>query len=101
MIYTGKEFAPIIENRNNIDKKSLRDDKEYFEREAQNSAHELELAQISIETLEKENTHLQSKLFQAELRIKQLENIFTAQGCTKEQIDVMIGQMMADIQRAG
>ena len=48
MIYTGKEFAPIIENRNNIDKKSLRDDKEYFEREAQNSAHELKLAQISI-----------------------------------------------------
>lgn len=92
MVYTGKEFAPIIENMNNIDKKSLRDDKEYYEREAQYSAHELELAKIRIETLERENTSLQSKLFQAELRVKQLENIFTAQGCSKEQIDMMIGQ---------
>lgn len=94
MVYTGKEFAPIIENMNNIDKKSLRDDKEYYEREAQYSAHELELAKIRIETLERENSLLQSKLFQAELRIMQLENIFTAQGATKEQIDMMIGQMM-------
>ena len=92
MVYTGKEFAPIIENMNNIDKKSLRDDKEYYEREAQYSARELELAKIRIETLERENTSLQSKLFQAELRIKQLENIFTAQGVSKEQIDMMIGQ---------
>ena len=46
MVYTGKEFAPIIENMNNIDKKSLRDDKEYYEREARYSAHELELAKI-------------------------------------------------------
>ena len=94
MVYTGKEFAPIIENMNNIDKKSLRDDKEYYEREAQNATHELELAKIRIESLERENSLLQSKLFQAELRVKQLENIFTAQGCTKEQIDMMIKQMM-------
>ena len=93
MVYTGKEFAPIIENMNNIDKKSLRDDKEYYEREAQYSARELELAKIRIETLERENTSLQSKLFQAELRVKQLENIVTAQGCTKEQIDMMIERM--------
>ena len=92
MVYTGKEFAPIIENMNNIDKKSLRDDKEYYEREAQYSARELELAKIRIETLERENTSLQSKLSQAELRVKQLENIFTAQGVSKEQIDMMIGQ---------
>ena len=92
MVYTGKKFAPIIENMNNIDKKSLRDDKEYYEREAQYSARELELAKIRIETLERENTSLQSKLSQAELRVKQLENIFTAQGVSKEQIDMMIGQ---------
>lgn len=92
MVYTGKEFAPIIENMNNIDKKSLRDDKEYYEREAQYSAHELELAKIRIETLERENSLLQSKLFQAELRVMQLENLFTSQGCTKEQFDMMIGQ---------
>lgn len=97
MVYTGKEFAPIIENMNNIDKKSLRDDKEYYEREAQNATHELELAKIRIESLERENSLLQSKLFQAELRVKQLENIFTAQGCTKEQIDMMIGKMCGQI----
>lgn len=92
IVYTGKEFAPIFEDMNNIDKKSLRDDKEYYEREAQYSAHELELAKIRIETLERENTSLQSKLFQAELRVMQLENLFTAQGATKEQIDWMIKQ---------
>ena len=97
MVYTGKKFAPIIENMNNIDKKSLRDDKEYYEREAQYSAHELELTKIRIETLERENALLQSKLSQAELRVKQLENIFTAQGCTKEQIDMMIGKMCGQI----
>lgn len=92
LLYSGKPFKPVIVNMNNIDKKLLRNDKEYYEREAQYSAHELELAKIRIETLERENTSLQSKLFQAELRVKQLENIFTAQGCTKEQIDMMIGQ---------
>lgn len=99
LVYTGKVFAPIIENMNNIDKKSLRDDKEYYEREAQNAAHELKLAQIRIETLERENSLLQNKLFSSELRVTQLENIFTAQGCTKEQIDAMIKQM-TDIQMA-
>lgn len=92
MVYTGKEFAPIVENMNNIDKKSLRDDKEYYEREAQYSAHELELAKIRIETLERERTELSFKLLAAEDRISQLENLFTAQGCTKEQIDMMIKQ---------
>lgn len=99
LVYTGKEFAPIIENMNNIDKKSLRDDKEYYEREAQNATHELKLAQIRIETLERENSLLQSNLFQAELRIKQLENFFTSQGCTKEQINTLIKQM-SDMQRS-
>ena len=92
MVYTGKEFAPIIENMNNIDKKSLRDDKEYYEREAQYSAHELELAKIRIETLERENTLLRNELFQAKLRISQLESLFLSQGCTKEQIDAMVKQ---------
>lgn len=96
MVYTGKEFAPIFENMNNIDKKSLRDDKEYYEREAQYSAHELELAKIRIETLERENSELQNKLFYSELRVSQLENLFLSQGATKEQIDWMIKQNQQD-----
>jgi DNA-binding MarR family transcriptional regulator len=99
LVYTGKVFAPIVENMNNIDKKSLRDDKEYYEREAQNATHELKLAQIRIETLERENTLLRNELFQAKLRISQLESLFTAQGCTKEQINAMIKQM-SDMQMA-
>lgn len=55
--------------------------------------HELELAQIRIDTLERDNSALNDKLFYAELRVKELENIFFAQGVTKEQIDMMIKQM--------
>jgi len=60
---------------------------------------EAKLDKIRIETLDRENTSLQSKLSQAELRVMQLENIFTAQGCTKEQIDMMI-ERMANMQMA-
>ena len=94
MVYTGKEFAPIVENMNNIDKKSLRDDKEYYEREAQYSAHELEMAQIRIDTLDKENSELRTKLLHTETRLMQLENLFLSQGVTKERIDAMIKQMV-------
>lgn len=55
--------------------------------------HELELAQIRINTLEKDDSVLNDKLFYAELRVKELENIFFAQGVTKEQIDMMIKQV--------
>ena len=90
MVYTGKEFAPIIENMNNVDKKVLRDDKEYYEREAQYSAHELESAKIRIETLERENSELQNKLFYSELRVSQLENLFLSKGCPRDYIDTLI-----------
>lgn len=92
MVCTGKEFAPIIENMNNVDKKVLRDDKEYYEREAQYSAHELELAKIRIETLERENSELRTKLLHAETRLMQMEQSLLSQGATKEQIDWMIKQ---------
>ena len=96
MVYTGKEFAPIFENMNNIDKKSLRDDKEYYEREAQYSAHELELAKIRIETLERENSELQNKLFYSELRVSQLENLFLSKGCSRDYIDTLIKENQQD-----
>lgn len=92
LVYTGKEFAPIVENMNNIDKKILRDDKEYYEMSFNDAKHELDLARIRIETLERENSLLKDKLFYGDLRVSQLENIFFAQGVTKEQIDWMIKQ---------
>ena len=94
MVYTGKEFAPIFENMNNIDKKVLRDDKEYYEMSFNDAKHELDLARIRIETLERETTVLNNKLFDAQTRVTQLENLFLSQGVTKEQIDAMIKQMM-------
>lgn len=94
MVYTGKEFAPIFENMNNIDKKVLRDDKEYYEMSFNDAKHELDLARIRIETLERETTVLNNKLFDAKTRVTQLENLFLSQGVTKEQIDAMIKQMM-------
>ena len=90
MVYTGKEFAPIFENMNNIDKKVLRDNKEYYERSFKDTKHELDMAKIRIETLERENSTLQNKLFCSELRVSQLENIFLSRGAPKEYIDMII-----------
>lgn len=92
--YTGKPFARTMVDMRNVDKKMLKEEKEYFEREAQYTKHELELANIRIETLERETTELSSKLLAAETRVMQLESLFLSQGCTKEQIDAMIKQMM-------
>lgn len=52
--------------------------------------HELEMAQIRIDTLERDNSALNDKLFYTELRVKELENIFFAQGVTKEQIKMLV-----------
>ena len=90
MIYTGKEFAPIFENMNNIDKKVLRDNKEYYEKMYKDTKYELDMAKIRIETLERENSELQNKLFYSELRVSQLENIFLSRGAPKEYIDTLI-----------
>ena len=90
--YTGKPFARTMVDMRNVDKKVLKQEKEYYEREAQYVQHELELSKYRLEFLEQENSRLQNKLFCAELRVSQLENLFLVQGCTKEQIDSMIKQ---------
>ncbi len=90
LIYTNKEFVPIIENMNNIDKKVLKNEKEYYEAKAEYATKELNLANIRIEHLEKEAEELRNKLFWANLRIKGLENIFTSRGLTREQIEILI-----------
>ena len=90
IVYTGKEFAHIFENMNNIDKKVLRDNKEYYEKMYKDTKHELDMAKIRIETLERENSTLQNKLFCSELRVSQLENIFLSRGAPKEYIDTLI-----------
>ena len=46
MIYTGKEFAPIFENMNNIDKKVLRDNKEYYEKSFKDTMYECDTEKV-------------------------------------------------------
>ncbi|MBR3675630.1 MAG: hypothetical protein IKN71_00645 [Alphaproteobacteria bacterium] len=92
LAYTGKEFAPIIEDMRNMDKRMLKQERDNCLRDLNYCKHELELAQIRIDTLERDNSALNDKLFYAELRVKELENIFFAQGVTNEQIDWMIKQ---------
>lgn len=92
LTYTGKEFAPIIADMRDFDKNMLKQERDNYLRDLNYCRHELELAQIRIDTLERDNSALNDKLFYAELRVKELENIFFAQGVTKEQIDMMIKQ---------
>jgi len=92
LAYTGKEFAPIIEDMRNMDKRMLKQERDNCLRDLNYYKHELELAQIRIDTLEKDNSTLNNKLFYSELQVSQLENLFLSQGCTKEQIDMMVKQ---------
>ena len=94
LAYTGKEFPPIIEDMRNMDKRMLKQEKDNYLRDLNYCKHELEMAQIRIDTLERDNSALNDKLFYAELRVSQLENLFLSQGVTKERIDMMIKQMM-------
>ena len=92
LTYTGKEFAPIIADMRNFDKNMLKQERDNYLRDLNYCRHELELAQIRIDTLERDNSALNDKLFYAELRVQQLENLFLSQGVTKERIDMMIKQ---------
>lgn len=92
LVYTGKKFAPIIADMRNFDKSILKQERDNYLRDLTYCQKELELAQIRIKTLDKENSELRLKLLQTETKLMQIENLFTSQGITKEQIDVMIKQ---------
>ena len=92
LAYTGKKFAPIIEDMRNMDKRMLKQERDNCLRDLNYCRHELELAQIRIDTLDKENSELRTKLLNTETRLMQLENLFLSQGVTKERIDAMIKQ---------
>ena len=92
LTYTGKEFAPIIADMRDFDKNMLKQERDNYLRDLNYCKHELELAQIRIDTLDKENSELRTKLLNTETRLMQLENLFLSQGVTKERIDTMIKQ---------
>ena len=90
LTYTGKEFAPIIADMRDFDKNMLKQERDNYLRDLNYCKHELELAQIRVDTLDKENSELRTKLLNTEPRLMQLENLFLSQGVTKERIDAMI-----------
>lgn len=92
LAYTGKEFPPIIEDMRNMDKRMLKQERDNYLRDLNYCRHELEMAQIRIDTLDKENSELRTKLLHTETWLMQLENLFLSQGVTKERIDAMIKQ---------
>lgn len=92
LLYSGKPFTPVIVNMNNIDKKLLRNDKEYYEMNFKDAQHELELAKYRIEFLENQTSELNHKLLVAETRVMQLESLLTSKGYTIEQINEKIKQ---------
>lgn len=92
LTYTGKEFAPIIADMRDFDKNMLKQERDNYLRDLNYCRHELELAQIRIDTLDKENSELRTKSLHTETRLMQLENLFLSQGVSKELIDAMIKQ---------
>ena len=88
--YTGKPFTPVIANMNNIDKKLLKNDKEYFEKNFKDAKYELDMAKIRIETLERETTVLNNKLFYSDLKASKLEIFLQNLGYSKEQIESIV-----------
>ena len=94
MVYTGKEFAPIVTDMRNYDKRLLMQERDNYLRDLNYYKKEYELAKIGMERLEKENSELRTKLLHTETRLMQLEQSLLSQGATKEQIDRMIKQTL-------
>ena len=93
LTYTGKEFAPIIADMRDFDKNMLKQERDNYLRDLNYCRHELELAQIRNNTLDKENSSLRLKLLHTETRLMQLENFLLSHGATKEQIEAMVKMM--------
>lgn len=99
LLYSEKPFTPIIANMNNIDKKLLRSDKEYYEMNFKDAQHELELAKIRIETLERKTSELHSKLLGSDLKASKLGLFLQNLGYSKEQIDKIEQQSLESFEK--
>ena len=84
---------------NNIDKKLLRNDKEYYEINFKDAQHELELAKIRIETLERKTSELHSKLLGSDLKASKLGLFLQNLGYSKEQIDKIEQQSLESFEK--
>ncbi|MBQ8464578.1 MAG: hypothetical protein IJ529_05205 [Alphaproteobacteria bacterium] len=100
LLYSGKPFTPIIANMNNIDKKLLRNNKEYYEMSFKDAQHELESAKIRIETLERKTSELHSKLLGSDLKASKLGLFLQNLGYSKEQIDKIEQQSFESFEKA-
>lgn len=87
LVYTGKKFAPIIADMRNFDKSILKQERDNYLRDLTYCQKELELAQISIKTLDKENSELRLKfLLQTETRLMQIENLLPPKALPKSRL---------------
>ena len=93
VVYTGKEFVPIVFDMRNIDKKVLKQDRDNFKRDAEYYQNELRGAKLRITGLEQEIYRLNQKLMAAESRIMRFEKMFQDQGYSKAQIDALIASI--------
>ena len=103
---TGKEYRPLFEDMNNIDKKVLKEDRDNYERDNQYLNEQLTYETACNETLLHENTklvlsnseltqrvqNLEEELAALKKRVSSLENIFYQNGVSPEKLEELIKQ---------
>jgi len=92
--YTDKPYVAIVEDMRNYEKRALKQDKEYFEREVANLKKELSDTKCERDRSDQRASELQTKLLEAENRIFKFELLWMYyHGLNTEQIDSMIEQV--------
>ncbi len=83
--YSGKEYKPLFENMQDVDKKVLKQEMEYHKN--WHIEYEKQLARAN-----RDNEYFQDELMKVRKRVWDLEYIFYVNGCTPEQLDEIIKQ---------
>ena len=87
--YTDKPYVAIVEDMRNYEKRALKQEKEYFEREVANLKKELSNIKWERDRYDKSASELQTKLLEVESRVFRFEKMFQDQGYSKAQIDAL------------
>lgn len=91
LTYSGKPYTEVIADMRDIDKRILLQDRDNMQRDAEYYKQQYELAQICIDTLQNELKTYRIKLDQSIHRLQKLEQIFLSTGCSKEQLEEIVG----------
>lgn len=90
LMYTGKEYVPVIENLSNMDKRYWKNIAEKNYNNYMEIQREYSSARTDVVCLQNKVKKLQQDLSHAAERAGWLEFIFTSRGLTSEQIDILI-----------